>query len=335
VISQRETGTAIPKLRNLIGLLAIFLFTTVFTADAQQRPALSIVGILGAGPGPHWEVLRQRLRELGYAEGQNVTFEYRWAHGKNELLPDHAAELVRLGAKVIVTEGTPAARAAKNATNEIAIVMAIVGDPVGSGLVGSLAQPGGNVTGLTSIAPDLATKQIELLKESVTRPSPLAALWNPDNPITSRLILNQIQIAAKGLRLQLQLAEAKRADDFEKAFSKIASDRANALLVVPDPTFDTQQKYLAELAIKNRPPAIYNENVFADAGGLLAYGAHYLDFFRRAATYVDKILKGAKPADLPVEQPTKFEFVINLKTAKQIGLVIPPNVLARADRVIK
>jgi ABC-type uncharacterized transport system substrate-binding protein len=242
---------------------------------------------------------------------------------------------VRMGAKVIVTEGTPAALAAKNATTAIPIVMAIVGDPVGSGLVANLAQPGGNVTGLTSIAPDLVTKQVELLKESLARLTRLTALWNPDNPLTGRLILDQVEIAAKGLRIQLQLLEAKGAGEFEKAFAKMASDRANALLVVPDPTFDAQQKLLAELAAKNRLPAIYNKNVFAEAGGLLVYGALYLDFFRRAATYVDKILKGARPADLPVEQPTKFEFIVNLKTAKQIGITIPPNVLARADKVIR
>ena len=330
-----QQATANPKFKTLVGLLATFLLTTIFIAEAQQRPSLPVIGVLGAGPGPHWEALRQRLHELGHIEGQNVTFEYRWAHGKNELLPDHAAELVRMGAKVIVTEGTPAARAAKNATTSIPIVMAIVGDPVGSGLVASLAQPGGNITGLTSIAPDLVTKQVELLKESVIRPSPLAALWNPDNPLTGRLILDQIEIAAKALRVQTQIFEAKRVDEFEKAFSKMAGDRANALLVVPDPTFDTQQKLLAELSIKKRLPAIYNKSVFAEAGGLLAYGAHYLDFFRRAATYVDKILKGAKTADLPVEQPTKFEFIVNLKTAKQINLTIPPNVLVRADRVIR
>jgi putative ABC transport system substrate-binding protein len=335
VISQKETATAKPKFKDLIGLLAIFLLTTIFVAEAQQRPVLPVIGVLGAGPGPHWEALRQRLRELGYIGGQNITFEYRWAHGKNELLLDHAVELVRMGAKVIVTEGTPAARAAKKATSAIPIVMAIVGDPVGSGLVANLAQPGGNITGLTSIAPDLATKQVELLKESVTRPSPLAALWNPDNPLTGRLILDRIEIASKVLRVQLQILEAKQVGEFEKAFSKMANDRINALLVVPDPTFDTQQKHLAELTIKNRLPAVYNKSVFAEAGGLLAYGAHYLDFFRRAAIYVDKILKGARPADLPVEQPTKFEFVINLKTAKQIGLTIPPNVLARADKVIR
>ncbi len=334
MISQRRATTSHQKFRNL-SLLLIFLLTTIFLAEAQQLPAQALIGVLGAGPGPHWDTLRQGLRELGHIEGKNVTFEYRWAYGKNELLADHAAELVRMGVKVIVTEGTPAALAAKNATAVIPIVMAIVGDPVGSGLVANLARPSGNVTGLTSIAPDLATKQVELLKESVTRPSPLVALWNPDNPVTSRIILDQIEIAARGLRIQLQLLEAKGASDFEKAFSKMASGRASALLMVPDPTFDTQQKHLAELAIKYRLPAIYNKSVFAEAGGLMAYGAHYLDFFRRAAAYVDKILKGTKPADLPVQQPTKFELVINLKTAKQIGLTIPPNVLARADRVIR
>ena len=335
MISQHLTSTSHRKLRNLTGLLTIFLLTTIFLAEAQQLPAQALIGVLGAGPGPHWDALRQGLRELGYIEGKNIIFEYRWAHGKNELLPDHAAGLVRMGVKVIVTEGTPAALAAKEATTAIPIVMAIVADPVGSGLVANLGRPSGNITGLTSIAPDLATKQVELLKESVARPSPLVALWNPDNPVTSRIILDQIEMVTRALRIQLQPLEAKRPSDFEKAFSRMASDRANALLMIPDPTFDTQQKHLAELAVKNRMPAIYNKSVFAEAGGLLAYGANYLDFFRRAATYVDKILKGTKPADLPVEQPTKFELVINLKTAKQIGLTIPPNVLTRADKVIK
>jgi putative ABC transport system substrate-binding protein len=335
VSSQQASTTAHREFKNFIGLLTILFLATAFIAEAQQRPALPLVGVLGAGPGPQWDALRQRLRELGNIEGQNITVEYRWAQGKNQLLADHAAELVRMGAKVIVTEGTPAALAAKNATTAIPIVMAIVGDPVGSGLVANLAQPGGNVTGLTSIAPDLVTKQVELLKESLARLTRLTALWNPDNPLTGRLILDQVEIAAKGLRIQLQLLEAKGAGEFEKAFAKMASDRANALLVVPDPTFDAQQKLLAELAAKNRLPAIYNKNFFAEAGGLLVYGALYLDFFRRAATYVDKILKGARPADLPVEQPTKFEFIVNLKTAKQIGITIPPNVLARADKVIR
>lgn len=335
MISQHRVSTSHQKLRNLTGLLTTFLLATIFLAEAQPLRAQSLIGVLGAGPGPHWDALRQRLGELGHIEGKNVIFEYRWAHGKNELLPEYAAELVRMGSKVIVTEGTPAAHAAKNATTVIPIVMAIVGDPVGSGLVANLARPSGNITGLTSLAPDLATKQVELLKESVTRPSPLVALWNPDNPVTGRIILDQIEIAARGLRIQLQRLEAKRASDFEKAFSKMASDRANALLMVPDPTFDMQQKHLAELAIKNRLPAIYNKGVFAEAGGLLAYGADYLDFFRRAATYVDKILKGVKPADLPVEQPIKFELIVNLRTAKQMGVTIPPNVLVRADRVIR
>ena len=303
-------------------------------ADAQTAAKIPRVGILAAAPGPHWDAFQHGLRNLGYMEGRNIALEYRFAEGRNERLPALAAEFIRLRVDIIVTEGTPAAQAAKKATGTIPIVMAIVGDPVGLGLVTNLARPGGNITGSSSLAPDLSAKQTELLKEVVPSLTRLAVLRNPVNPVTG-LALKGIETAARVLRIHLIFVEARGRDEFEKSFSTIVSERADGLLVVADPTFDAEQKWLADFASKNRLPALYNKTLFVEAGGLMAYGARYSDFFGRAALYVDKIIKGAKPGNLPIEQPTKFELFVNMKTAKALGIKIPNSILVRADKVIE
>jgi len=267
-------------------------------------------------------------------EGQNIVIERRYSEGRNERLPDLAADLVRLKVDVIVAAGTPPPYAAKRATTTIPIVMTNASDPVGSGLVASLARPGGNITGLSLLSPELAGKQLELLKETVPKVSRVAVLWNPANPVHT-LILRQAEVAARSLRLQLQILEARGPNEFDSAFSAMTKERAGALLVLADPMFFGHRTRLADLAAKSRLPSVFLLREHADAGGLMAYGPSTRDNFRRAATYVDKILKGAKPGDLPIEQPTKFELVINLKTAKALGLTIPRFVLGRADEVLQ
>jgi putative ABC transport system substrate-binding protein len=311
-----------------------------FAALAAQLAAAAMagevrrIGILADTPGPHWEVFRKTLAQLGHAEGKALALEWRWSEGQPKRFPDLAAELVRLKVDVIVSEGTPATRAAKDATSSIPIVMAIVGNPVAMGFVQSLARPGGNVTGSSSRSPELYPKQMELLKAVVPGLSRLAVLWNSDAS-SGRLHLKEIESAAKPLGIHLQMVEARGARELKSAFSMLSGKRLDALVVVPDPSFDSLQAQIAELAANARLPAIFNKSAFAQAGGLLAYGARYSDFFRRAAYYVDKILKGAKPADLPVEQASVFELVINLKTAKALGITIPPTILVRADQVIQ
>ena len=278
---------------------------------------------------------RQGLRDLGYVEGQNFAIEGRWAEGKFERLPNLAAELVRLKVDVIVSVVTQATLAAKNATRTIPIVLVAAGDPVGSGLIASLARPGGNVTGPSAMYADLAGKQLELLKETVPRVSRVAVLWNPANAAWQAQMLKATQVAAPALGLRVQLLEARGAGELEGAFAAMTRERASALLVQVDVIFALHAKRIADLAAKHRLPAMYGSKEHVEAGGFMSYAPNALDVFRRAATYVDKILKGAKPADLPVEQPTKFEFVINLKTAKALGLTIPQSVLGRADEVIQ
>ncbi|HWH76357.1 MAG TPA: ABC transporter substrate-binding protein, partial [Candidatus Binatus sp.] len=256
------------------------------------------------------------------------------AEGKFDRLPEFAAAMVRLRVDVIVAEGAPAAHAAKNATHDLPIVIGNAADPVGTGLVASLAHPGGNITGLSDFNLDVVTKRLELIKQVVPKGARIAVLWNPGNP-TNPLQLKELRPAAPALGVTLFDVQAKNFEDIEPAFKLIKNHRAAAVLVLGDPMFGTHTKRIAELANKNRLPAIYGSADNMEAGGLMSYGTNFADLYRRAATYVDKILKGAKPADLPVEQPTKFEFVINLKAAKQIGLTIPPNVLARADKVIR
>jgi putative tryptophan/tyrosine transport system substrate-binding protein len=320
-------------------LVAVVLLALGVVAEAQQPKKVPRIGVLFPGSpatfGPRTEAFLQGLRELGYVEGKTITIEWRWAEDKVERFPELAAELVRLNVDVIVANGTPAVKAAKNATKSIPILMAVVGDPVGTGLVASLAQPGGNLTGLSILAPELSGKRLELLKEIVSGLSRVAAFLNPTNPVY-RTELQETEDAAKFLGLQLQpIVEVSDFKTLQEGFATMSRDHARAFLLFTDVIFYSMRSRIVEHAAKSRLPGMYWQREFVDDGGLMSYGPNTNDLFHRSATYVDKILKGAKPADLPVEQPTKFEFIINLKAAKQIGLTIPPNVLARADRVIK
>ncbi len=305
--------------------------------EAQQPAGIPRIGILIAPSASilsaRVEAFRQRLRELGYVEGKNIVIEYRYAEGKLERLPDLAAELVRLKVDVIVTAG-PATLAAKKASATIPIVFAAANDPVGTGLVSSLARPGGNITGLSIMAPDLDGKRLELLKEAFPKVARVAFLWQPAGS-RGNLALTEMEAAAKALGVKLQSLEVRGLDDFDSAFARAKRDGAQALITTHNPLITTQQRQVLDFAAKNRLPAMYPDSEFVEAGGLMSYAPNYTDLFRRAADFVDKILKGTKPADIPVEQPTKFEFVVNLKAAKQIGVTVPPNVLARADRVIR
>ena len=330
------------KIQNLKWLgLSVFAFVLVVAgaaAQAQQPGKVPRIGLLSpfspSATASWHQAFRQGLRDLGWVEGKNVSIEYRYAEGKSDRLPELAADLVRLKVNIIVAAVNTDALAAKNATRTIPIVVASAGDPVAIGLVASLARPGGNITGLSQISPELAGKRLELLKEIVPKLSRVAVIWNPQGT-TSPLSWKEIQLPARELGVQLHSLEIQSPNDFAKAFEEATRARAGALAIMPDPLFARNLKRIAELAAKSRLPSIFHLEEFVESGGLVAYGVDRSDQFRRAATYVDKILKGAKPADLPVEQPTKFELVINLKAAKQIGLTIPPNVLARADRVIR
>jgi ABC-type uncharacterized transport system substrate-binding protein len=325
--------------KKLVGLaLVALLFALCFSAEAQQPGKGPRIGFLfNISPSvvsARIEALRQGLRELGYVEGKNIVSEWRSTEGKTDRLPALAAELVRLKVDVIVTSGPAATRAAKEATNTIPIVMAFDDDPVGSGFVASLARPGGNITGLSTLAPEISGKQLELLKETVSRLSRVAVLGTSTRPGTKQA-LKEMELAAGALTVQLQYLDIRDPKDIETAFRAASKGRADAAVVLGSPILNSHRTQIAELAAKRRLPAMYARPEYVEDGGLMTYGVNINDLFHRAATYVDKILKGAKPADLPVEQPTKFELVINLKAAKQIGLTIPPNVLARADRVIR
>ena len=319
-------------------LVVVMLLAVVVIAEAQQPTKVPRIGYLtGNFPSAiaeRTEAFRQGLRELGYVEGKDIVIEYRYAEGKLERLPTLASELVRLKVDVIVTGGPAATRPAKEATVTIPIVMGQVNDPVGNGFVASLARPGGNITGLATLGPEISGKHLELLKETVPKLSRVAVLGASIQPGNAQS-LTEIELAAGAFGVRIQYLDVLSAKDIETAFRAASKGRADAVLVLQSPVLFSQRKQIAELAAKSRLPAIYYTREFVEAGGLMYYGANTPDLFRRAATYVDKILKGAKPADLPVEQPLKFEFIINLKAAKQIGLTIPPNVLARADRVIK
>jgi putative ABC transport system substrate-binding protein len=314
------------------------LFALCLPAEAQQTAKIPLIGFLvtssrSAIPA-RIEAFRQGLRELGYVEGKNIVIEWRDAEGKADRLPGLAAELVRLKVDVIVTEGPTGTRAAKQATASIPIVMGFDSDPVGSGLVASLAQPGGNITGLSTLAPEISGKQLELLKEIVPKLSRVAVIGTSTVPGYAQ-VLKEMELAAGALKLQLQYLDVLDPKDIETAFRAASKGRADAVLVLTSPVFFSLRKQVVNLAIKSRVPAIYPVSEYVEDGGLVSYGVSYTDLFRRAATYVDKILKGRTPADLPVEQPMKFEFIINLQAAKKIGLTIPPNVLVRADRVIR
>ena len=318
--------------------LCAMLIALCAFAEAQQPGKVSRIGYLSSGSPSNEksrdDAFRQSLRQLGYFEGKNLVIEYRYADGKLNQLPDLAAELVHLKVDVVVTGGGPPTRAAKNATKSIAIVMINVSDPVALGFVSSLARPDENITGVSSLQNELGGKRLELLKEIVPKLSRVAVLVNRGVPGYG-IQIKEVEVAAQALGLQLQPMEVRSSNDLEKTFLALTSARAGGLTGLTNPTFNALQGRIADLAVKNRVPSAYGHTTFAEAGGLMAYGPIISDLYRRAAIYVDKILKGAKPADLPVEQPTKFEFVINQKTAKQIGLTIPPNVLARADRVIR
>ena len=307
-----------------------------FSLEAQQAKKVPRIGYLG-GPTPlleRREAFLQGLRELGYIEGKNIIIEWRSGEGKSERVPALAAELVRLKVDVIVTDGSNSTRLAKEATSTIPIVMTQDVDPVGRGIVASLARPGGNITGLSNLAPELSGKRLELLKETVPKLSRVAAFGTSNTPSTAPA-LKETELAAGALGVKVQYFDILDPKDIEIAFRAAGKGRVDAVFVLVGPLVFSQRTQIAELAAKSRLPAIYPQTEFTEVGGLMSYGLRITDLDRRAATYVDKILKGAKPADLPVEQPKKFEFVINLKTAKQIGLTIPPNVLARADRVIR
>ena len=307
-------------------------------ATAQPASKVWRIGYLGnSSPSLESnlvEAFRRGLRELGYVEGQNIIIEYRWAEGKYDRFPRFVAELVRLRVDVIVTAGTPATLAAKQASTTTPIVMAVAGDALGAGLVSSLARPGGNVTGLSTLLPELEGKRLQLVKQVVPKLTHLAVLTNPGNPFTT-INWRDMQIAAQALHIKLQPVEVREPEDFDRAFATMARERPEAFTIIGDRFLLTHRKRIVEFAAKSRLPAIYPYGEFVQDGGLMAYGPSYPAMFQRAAVYVDKILKGVKPADLPVEQPTKFELVINLKTAKALGLTIPPSLLARADEIIQ
>jgi putative tryptophan/tyrosine transport system substrate-binding protein len=323
-----------------VASLTLALLATPLAAEAQPTTKIARIGYLSpnlAADSHLYEAFRQGLRDLGYVEGQSLVLENRDAEGKWERLPDLAAELVALKVDVIVATNTPGALAATQATTTLPIVFAAVGDPVTSGLVSSLARPGGNVTGTSGGAPELIGKCLEQLKQAVPRISRVAVLWQPGafGGRTEQDMLKRADVAARGLQLRPLFVEARGPDDFDSVFSEMTRAHADALTVLTGAMFISERRRLVELAARNRLPAVYAWRVFVDAGGLMSYEPSLADLFRRTAVYVDKILKGAKPAELPVEQPTKFELVINLKTAKALGLTIPPAVLARADEVIQ
>ncbi len=319
-------------------VLGALLLALSVPIEAQQPKKVPRIGFLSslspAVVSDRMEAFRQGLRELGYVEGKNIVIEWRYAEGKTERLPDIAAELVRLNVDVIVTGGPAVNRSAKEATGTIPIVMAFDNDPVGNGFAASLARPGGNITGLSTHYPEISGKQLELLKEIVPRLSRVAVLGNSTVPGNAQA-LRETELAAGVFGVKLQYLDIQNPKEIETAFRAASKGRADAVLVLGSQVVTSHPKQFVELAAKSRLPAIYWSPEFVEAGGLITYSVIIIDLFRRTAIYVDKILKGAKPADLPVEQPTKFELVINLKAAKQIGLTIPPNVLVRADKVIK
>jgi putative ABC transport system substrate-binding protein len=324
--------------RAFISGITLGLLTAPLATEAQPPSKVPRIGFLATNSPAEYpdllEAFRQGLRDLGYVEGQNIAIEYRWAEGRVERFSDFAVELVGLKVDVIVATSSPLALAAKNATRTISIVFATAADPVGSGLVASIARPGGNVTGFSLLAPEIVARQLQLLKEAVPTASRVAVLSNPANSYTA-LLVKETGAAARSLGVRVQLLGVRGATALDSAFSAITKERPGALFVLFDPVLLGHRTRIAEFANKNRLPAMYPHREYVEAGGLIAYGVDLRDNFRRAATYVGKILKGAKPGDLPVEQPTKFELVINLKTAKALGLTIPPSLLQRADQVIE
>jgi ABC-type uncharacterized transport system substrate-binding protein len=335
--SRALIATLVLSTLGLFITLALGLLVAPLAAEAQPAARVYRLGWLMPGSAsdfaPRIEAFRHGLRDLGYVEGRNIAIKYRYAEGREERLPDLAEELVRLKVDVIVAAG-PAIRAARHATTTIPIVMAVSGNPVGDGLVASLAHPGGNITGLSMMIPEVSGKRLEFLQEAVPTLAHVAVLWNP-TVLGSTVAFTETQTAAHALGLQLQSLKVQSPDEFDHAFAAMTREHADALVVISNELFFGHHRQLAELTVRHRLPAIFHLREYAEAGGLMSYGPNGLDTLRRAATYVDKILKGAKPADLPVEQPTKFELVINLKAAKDLGLTMPPTLLFQADEVIK
>lgn len=321
---------------------ALFLLSTVALATTVAQPAENMPRVGYVSPGSHsnqarqrrLEAFRQGLRDLGYVEGKNISIESRWAEGKYDRYPALVAELLRLKVDVIVTVGGAATQAARRATTTVPIVMSVVIDPLGAGLVPNLAHPGGNITGTSMMAPDLVAKQVELLKEVMPKVSRVGLLWNPDNPGGAPQ-LKQAEAVALALGARLHPLEAQDPQGINNAFAAMVKEQVGALVILVDAIFTNQVRQIAALAVKEHLPSIYGQREYAGAGGLIAYSSNPLDLERRAATFVDKILKGAKPGDLPVEQPTKFDLILNLQTAKTLGLAFPPALLVRADEVIE
>ena len=316
-------------LTSLAGALALPL-----TAEGQVAMKVYRIGVLGNENNPPWEGFRQGLRDLGYVDGRNVSIEWRWSQGKPDRFPALATEIVAFRPDIIVVSGTQAARAAKQASSAIPIVMTISSYPDKIGLVDSLSRPGGNVTGLSNVGPELSGKKLELLKEIAPKAVHVAVLFNPASEVEP-LAVRELSTAAPAVGVEIQSVAVRSPDDFSAVFAALSPSRVQALLALGNPINFRGRKLIADFALKNRLPSIYDERFFVEAGGLMSYAPSFTDSFRRAATYVDKILKGAKPADLPVEQPTKFELVINLKTAKALGLTIPPSLLQRTDEIIE
>ena len=320
------------------GLLLLLLLFTPLIAWAQQASKVPRIGVLwGYSPSDvsgFAESLREGLRRLGYVEGRNIVIEERWSEGRSDRLPSLAAELARLNVDIIVAASTPAARAAHKATRTIPIVLTLVTDPVEGGLVASLARPGGNVTGMSMMSPELSGKRLAMLKEVVPTLSRVAILRSSSTP-SFRLLLGETETAARALGVQVQVVEVREPTDFDRAFSVITRERVGALVVLPDAMFRNQRKRIVDFAATNRLPTVYAFREFVESGGLMSYGPDLPDMHRQVATFVDRILKGAKPADLPIEQPSTFEFVVNRKALNALGLTVPQHVLFRADRVIE
>jgi putative ABC transport system substrate-binding protein len=330
------------KVARLGAAAAVLLFATSLTLQAQQSARVPRIGLLMTGAlglpetKASLDAVRQGMREHGYVEGQNILIEYRSADGNIERLPSLATELARLKVDLIVAGATPAGRAALAATTTIPIIVMAMGDPVGDGLVASLARPGGNLTGTTFLGPALVPKHLALLKEALPRATRIAILWHPGAfaDSTMRDMLKEAEAAARTLRIQLRFAEMRRPDELNSAFSKIASEHPDALLVFPSTMLFTERARIVALAAKHRLPSVFNNRQAVELGGLMSYGTSLPELLRRTGTYIDKILKGARPADLPIERPTKFEFVINLTTARALGITVPRSLLLQADHVI-
>lgn len=326
------------KRRDFIMLLGAAVAAWPLVARAEQTAKIPRIGLLSpftpADTAPWHQAFLRGLSDLGWVDGKNIAVEYRYSDGRNDRLPGLIADLVRLKVDIIVTAVTNDTLAAKNATSEIPVVMAAAGDPVATGIVASLARPGGNITGLSQMNPDLTGKRLELLKEIAPNISSVVVLLNPDDPI-SVLGFNEIELPARKMKVEVHSLEVRDNQDLEKALQAAAKAHVDALVIMPNPVFVTNLKQIADFAIENRLPSMFHLREFAKVGGLVSYGVDRNDLFRRAATFVDKILKGASPADLPIEQPTKFELTVNLKTAKALGVTVPPKLLLTADEVIE